>query len=87
MELPQIGQAEMLADELASAVRQHSPASVAIIGCSGGNGFDRLDTSGVERIVGIDINPDYVETARRRYAKRFHGLELYVADIQDAVPM
>jgi Methyltransferase domain len=87
MELPQIGQADMLAQELASAVREHSPASVAVIGCAGGNGFDRLQRSGVERIVGIDINPEYVETTRHRYAKHFRALELYVADIQESVPM
>ena len=42
MALPEIAQARMLADELESAVRQHAPSSVAIIGCSGGNGFVRL---------------------------------------------
>jgi hypothetical protein len=35
MALPEIAQARMLADELESAVRQHAPSSVAIIGCSG----------------------------------------------------
>lgn len=85
MALPQIGQAQMLADELARAVSRHSPNSVAVIGCAGGNGFDRLATMKVERIVGIDINPAYVETARRRHAADIAGLELYVADIQSAV--
>ena len=42
MALPEIAPARMLADELESAVRQHAPSSVAIIGCSGGNGFERL---------------------------------------------
>jgi hypothetical protein len=37
MALPEIAQARMLAGELERAVRQHTPSSVAIIGCSGGN--------------------------------------------------
>ena len=86
MALPEIGQAEMLAGELEFAVRQYSPKSVAVIGCAGGNGLDRLVESGIERIVGIDINPAYVETVRRRFRPRIPGLELHVADIQSMLP-
>ena len=86
MALPEIGQAEMLAGELEFAVGQYSPKSVAVIGCAGGNGLDRLVESGIERIVGIDINPAYVETVRRRFRPRIPGLELHVADIQSMLP-
>jgi SAM-dependent methyltransferase len=86
MALPEIAQARMLADELESAVRQHAPSSVAIIGCSGGNGFERLIGTTVERIVGIDINPTYVAAAQARFGTQLPKLALYVADIQDALP-
>ena len=80
MALPEIGQAQMLAGELEFAVRRYSPKSIAIIGCAGGNGLDRLVGSGIERIVGIDINPAYVEMVSRRFRSRISGLELHVAD-------
>ena len=86
MALPEIGQAEVLAAELEFVVRQYSPKSVAVIGCAGGNGLDRLVESGIERIVGIDINPAYVETVRRRFRPRIPGLELHVADVQSMLP-
>ena len=86
MALPVVRQAEMLADELEFAVRQHSPKSIALLGCAGGNGLDRLVGTGVERVVGIDINPAYVEAVRSRFRSRIPGLELYVADIQCALP-
>ena len=86
MALPEIAQARMLADELESAVRQHAPSSVAIIGCSGGNGFERLIGTTVARIVGIDINPTYVAAAQARFGTQLPKLALYVADIQDALP-
>jgi trans-aconitate methyltransferase len=86
MALPDIAQARMLADELENAVRQHAPRSVAIIGCSGGNGFARLVGTTVERIVGIDINPAYVAAAQARFGTELPELALYVADIQDALP-
>ena len=84
MALPHVGQAELLAEVLATALREHAPRSVAIFGCAGGNGFDRvpLDT----RLVGVDVNPDYVAVARKRHKKR-KGLELYVADVaNDELP-
>src|SRR5262245_12932853 len=84
MALPEIGQAQWLADELELSVRQHSPKSVSVIGCAGGNGFDRLTGSVIERVVGIDINARYVEAVRSRFGGRIPGLELHVADIQFA---
>jgi trans-aconitate methyltransferase len=86
MALPAVGQAKMLADELEFAVRQHAPKSIAVLGCAGGNGFDRLVGTGVERIAGIDINPAYVEAVRSRFHARIPGLELHVADIQRRLP-
>jgi hypothetical protein len=86
MALPEIAQARMLADELEGAVRLHTPSSVAIIGCSGGNGFERLISTTVERIVGIDINPTYVAAAWARFGTKLPQLALYVANIQDALP-
>lgn len=86
MALPEIAQARMLADELESAVREHAPKSLAIIGCSGGNGFERLIDTTVERIVGVDINPSYVVAAQARFGAQFPQLALYVADIEQAVP-
>ena len=78
MALPQVGQAELLASVLADAVRLHAPRSVAVLGCAGGNGFDRVPPG--TRLVGIDVNPDYVAAARARHGARA-GIELYVADL------
>lgn len=81
MALPQVAQAELLAQTLDAAVRARSPASVAVLGCAGGNGFDRLPAS-LQRVVGIDVSSAYVAAARARYAARIAGLELHVADVE-----
>jgi ubiquinone/menaquinone biosynthesis C-methylase UbiE len=84
MALPAIGQSQLIADQLDILVRTFAPSSVAILGCAGGNGFERLIGTSVSRVVGVDINPQYIEEARRRYAGRMPGLELIVGDIQTA---
>jgi SAM-dependent methyltransferase len=76
MSLPSIAQAQHLARTLDLLVQTYSPESVAIIGCSGGNGFEQLPPSVVQRVVGIDINPQYIAATRRRYKKRFSKLDL-----------
>jgi trans-aconitate methyltransferase len=84
MALPAIGQAQLIADQLDILVRTYGPSSVAILGCAGGNGFERLVDTSVSRVVGVDINPQYIEEARQRYAGRVPGLEWVVGDIQTA---
>ena len=82
MASPEIDQAGMLADELERLVQLVSPKSVAVVGCAGGNGLERLTRGPVERVVAIDINPRYIEVAADRYAERLSGIELVCADVQ-----
>ncbi|MBF0528832.1 MAG: methyltransferase domain-containing protein [Deltaproteobacteria bacterium] len=81
MSLPTIAQAEMLAAQFSEVMGKFSPESVAVIGCAGGNGFDRIP-SATKRVIGVDINPSYIAAASSRHAGRVPGLEFHVADIQ-----
>src|ERR1700733_5029312 len=69
MSLPEVGQAQMIADELHHAVLRWAPRSIAVIGCAGGNGLERIARGTVERVVAMDVNPDYVERTRARHAQ------------------
>jgi hypothetical protein len=42
MSLPTVGQGQLIARQMEDLVLEHEPASVAVIGCAGGNGFERL---------------------------------------------
>lgn len=81
MALPQVGQAQMLAETLSSNIEKFAPRSVAILGCAGGNGFEQIPAS-VERVVGIDINPAYIEQAQVRSREWERQPELFVGDVQ-----
>jgi hypothetical protein len=82
MSLPAVGQAPMIADQFERALMRWTPASIAVIGCAGGNGLDRIGGSTVTRIIALDVNPDYIERTRARHARRLPGLELVCADVQ-----
>jgi hypothetical protein len=82
MALPNVGQAQLLSDVLASALSKYAPRSVAILGCAGGNGLDRVSSNVTERVVGVDLNPDYVLHAHTPFDHRIPLLELLVGDVQ-----
>jgi hypothetical protein len=88
MSLPEVGQAQLLAEVFDRAIKRRSPANIALIGCAGGNGFERLAAGAaagtIDSVVGVDVNPDYIEQARRRFAQRLSNIELLCADIQSS---
>jgi SAM-dependent methyltransferase len=82
MSMPSIRQALMLAEQFAILLERLRPASVAVFGCAGGNGLDRLNPHEVRRVVGVDINDQYIRETRARYAGRLADLELVCGDVQ-----
>jgi hypothetical protein len=84
MALPQVAQAQLLSALLGRLLREHAPRAVAVIGCAGGNGFEQVPQGAATRVVGVDLNPAFLEQARARFGARLPGLELVAGDITDA---
>jgi SAM-dependent methyltransferase len=82
MDHPDVGQAALLSRILGDAVRAHTPRSAAVLGCAGGNGFEKLIDSSVERVVGIDISPEFIEAVRDRFGHRFSNLQLACGNVE-----
>ena len=80
MAAPGVAQLGPLSQLFARALRQCRPRSVAVLGVAGGNGLEHITGSGVDRVVGVDINPAYLEEVSRRYGE-IAALELCCADI------
>ena len=71
-----------LSDLFKRALDLSTPESVAVVGVAGGNGLERVDSDITKRVVGLDINPRYLEAVRQRYGA-LPGLELCCADLAD----
>ena len=56
------------------------PDSVAVLGIAGGNGLEHVRATTVERVIGIDINPQYLDAVRRRFVAH-PTLELHCVDV------
>jgi SAM-dependent methyltransferase len=80
MSHPAVQQLPYLSAVFREVLCEFQPDEIAVLGCSAGNGFDHIPPS-TKRIVGIDINPQYVDVARRRHGDRLPGLDLVCGDI------
>ena len=78
---PQVGQLQMLNQVFKRVLSETQPASVAVLGCATGNGFEHIDPAVTHYILGVDINPAYLEIARQRYRAGEACLELKCADL------
>ena len=67
MASPEVGQLQVLNQLFKVVLEEHRPESMAVLGCSTGNGFEHIDPSTTRRVVGIDINPSYLAVARKRF--------------------
>ena len=78
MNWPAVSQAVALSRIFAETLEQIRPRSIALVGCAGGNGLEHIDREQTPRVIGIDINADYLATC----GERFPWVETLQADIE-----
>jgi SAM-dependent methyltransferase len=83
MSAPNVAQLQMLNKIFADMLNEFHPKSIAVLGCTIGNGFEHMVSKKMKRIVGVDINPDYISVCRKRFEKRLPQLELICTDLNE----
>jgi hypothetical protein len=75
-------QLSALSTLFARALETCQPASVAVLGIAGGNGLEQVQrtAAGLTRIVGVDINAQYLDEVQRRFGPAL-PLELHCVDL------
>lgn len=83
-----VGQTEALSLITKAILEKHQPENLVVLGCSTGNGFEHINPMITSKVYGVDINPDYLEITRNRFATAISDLELICIDInKDLLPM
>lgn len=85
MSSPEVGQLQLLNGLFKTILDETAPTSLAVLGCTTGNGFEHIDFTCTARVHAIDINPDYLDIARERFAPYSPHIEWRCADIQSVV--
>jgi hypothetical protein len=82
MSSPGVEQLSALAELFHRVLDYCGPESVAVLGVAGGNGLEQIDCGVTKRVVGVDINQEYLDEVRRRFGPdRLPGLELHCCDM------
>jgi SAM-dependent methyltransferase len=76
--LDQLGPLSALFQEVVLAAQ---PDRLLLVGCATGNGLEHVDPSVTRRVVGVDLNLQYLGIARQRFFHLGPRLELYAADV------
>jgi SAM-dependent methyltransferase len=71
-----------LAAVLGRACADLRPRRLLVLGVATGNGLEHVDPAVTERVVGVDVNIQYVAVARQRFARLGPRLELYCVDLE-----
>ena len=77
-----VGQLTVLAELFHRVLDRYRPQSVAVLGVAGGNGLEQIDPMVTKRIVGLDINQQYLDEIQRRFGT-LPGLELHCCDLAE----
>ena len=81
MASPEVGQHQALNRILRDVLARVRPASLLVLGCSTGNGLEHVDPSVTSRVVGVDVNPAYLERLHQRFPQPVFTLETHPADL------
>lgn len=77
---PGVRQLEFLSRVFGGLIREFDPELLLLLGCATGNGLERIERGRLRRLVGLDINPEYLEICRKRHGERIPALELVCED-------
>lgn len=81
MSSPDVDQLRFLNDAFHAVLSKYHPARILVAGCATGNGFEHIDYDVAERVVALDINPEYLRVLGERYSGHLNKIELVCSDV------
>ena len=81
MKLETVGQLQAMNKMMKGQFDAYPVSSVMILGVAGGNGLSHVDKGKYKKVIGVDVNPDYLREAVRRYPDLKGVLECLCIDL------
>ena len=85
MSSPTVNQRPVLSRLLGDALESVRPRAVLVLGCSTGNGLERVDPKVTSRVAVVDLNPAYLRRLGERFPNPDFELDIRCADLADVV--
>ena len=81
MSLDSVFQLQTMNQMMKEQFYTHSIKSIMIFGIAGGNGLEHINNQVFDKVYGIDINENYLNTCKKRYLKLQGILETLCVDL------
>jgi SAM-dependent methyltransferases len=76
-----VGQLKLLNRLTHNYLEMLKPPTAAFLGIAGGNGLEHIDNAITQKVVGIDVNAEYLSITKERYAAKIPSLQLLHVDL------
>ncbi len=83
MSSAEVAQYPVLNRLLRDTLESTRPGALLVLGCSTGNGFEHIDPTVTSRVVGVDINPVFLQRLVERFAGSTFPLEVRNSGLAD----
>ncbi len=80
---PLVGQLQALGYITREVLNRYHPNRFMMLGCCTGNGFEHVNPEITKQVIGVDINPDYLKIAGKRYGAKIPELKLFCLDLNE----
>lgn len=81
MDSPAVGQLKFLGELFKDVLKNFKPGGIAVPGCATGNGFEFIDFNITNRVLAVDINPEYIKILSERFKIHLQNIETVCADL------
>lgn len=71
-----VGQLQLLNKLTKNYLEMLKPETAIFLGIAGGNGLEHINNTITKKVIGIDINKEYLSTTQKRYAEKIPALHL-----------
>ena len=76
-------QSQTLGYIMRSCLQRVRPETVLVLGCVDGNGFEYIDDSVTNEVVGLDINCEFLKRCKSRFGNKKYSLDLICCDFEN----
>ena len=78
-----VRQYEMLNTIFQQAYSYKQPVKLLVLGATDGNGFEHISKKVTEKVIAVDINPEYAEVAKRRFYAKLPQSDFICKDAEE----
>ena len=80
--MKEVGQSQVLNELTKNILDKYAPKTLALLGCSTGNGLEHIQKNITQTVYAIDVNPGYLEITKKKFSDKIKNIVTLNLDIE-----